>query len=160
MLDLGAIPDQQLSKDRRLQARLLAMKYATRRAQQLAIRERLVEALKNAPEDLRPVIHYLISAYIYDEQMLRRIIREVKPEEESQMMSQFAQDIRRAALQEGRQESLLEGEAKLLLRQLSRRFQPLPDEVPERIYRADPDTIESWADRMLDAKSLEEVFSE
>ena len=168
VLDLGVIPDHKLSEDRRLRARLLAMKYATRKRQQLAIRERLIEALRNAPEDLRPVIHYLISAYIYDEQTLRGIIRAVKPEEESQMMSQFAQDIRQKALQEGvqqgwqegRQEGLLEGEAKLLLRMLPRRFGPLPNEITERVYKADPNAIETWADRVLDAKSLDEVFSE
>nr|VFK67758.1 MAG: protein of unknown function (DUF4351) [Candidatus Kentron sp. UNK]VFK73099.1 MAG: protein of unknown function (DUF4351) [Candidatus Kentron sp. UNK] len=88
------------------------------------------------------------------------------------MMSQFAQDIRQKALhegiqqgmqrgrQEGRQEGLLEGEAKLLLRMLPRRFGPLPNEISERIHKADPDTIESWADRVLDAKSLDDVFSE
>ncbi len=168
VLDLGVIPDRKLSEDRRLQARLLAMKYATRRTQQLAVRASLIEALKNAPEDLRTVIHYLISTYIYDEQTLRGIIRAVKPEEENQMMSQFAQDIRQRALQEGvqqgmqqgRQEGLLEGEAKLLLRQLSHRFQPLPDEITERIHGANPNAIETWAKRVLDAKSLDEVFSE
>nr|VFK03141.1 MAG: protein of unknown function (DUF4351) [Candidatus Kentron sp. LFY] len=84
------------------------------------------------------------------------------------MMSQFAQDIRQRALQEGvqqgmqqgRQEGLLEGEAKLLLRQLSHRFQPLPDEITERIHGANPNAIETWAKRVLDAKSLDEVFSE
>ena len=104
------------------------------------------------------------------------------------MMSQFAQEIKKKALlegiqqgrqeghlegrQEGRQEGRLEGllegeakgetkgEAKLLMRQLSRRFQPLPNEVTDRIQKADPNTIEIWADRILDAKSLEEVFLE
>ncbi|MBT8420571.1 MAG: hypothetical protein KJO08_06880 [Gammaproteobacteria bacterium] len=33
--------------------------------------------------------------YHYDEQTLRQIIREVRPEEEEKMMSQFAQDIER-----------------------------------------------------------------
>nr|VFK64081.1 MAG: protein of unknown function (DUF4351) [Candidatus Kentron sp. UNK]VFK68930.1 MAG: protein of unknown function (DUF4351) [Candidatus Kentron sp. UNK] len=88
------------------------------------------------------------------------------------MMSQFAQDIRRKALQEGMQqgmqqgrregllEGLLEGEAKLLLSQLSYRFQPLPNEISERIHGARPNAIETWAKRVLDAKSLDEVFSE
>ncbi|NNJ83539.1 MAG: DUF4351 domain-containing protein, partial [Gammaproteobacteria bacterium] len=66
---------------------------------------------------------------------------------------------------EGRMEGhmeggLLEGETKLLLRQLSRRFHALPNEITERVHGADPNTIEIWADRVLDAKSLEEVFSE
>nr|VFK80306.1 MAG: Putative transposase, YhgA-like [Candidatus Kentron sp. SD] len=171
VLDLGVIPDRELSGDRRLRARLLAMKYATRKTEQLAIRERLIEVLKDAPEDLLPIIHYLISAYVYDEKTLRGIIREVKPEEEEKMMSQFAQDIRRKALhegmQQGRREGLLEGEArgeakgeaKLLLRILPRRFGPLSHEITDRIHGADPNTIESWADRVLDAKSLDDVFS-
>nr|VFK23665.1 MAG: protein of unknown function (DUF4351) [Candidatus Kentron sp. LPFa] len=167
VVDLGEIPDGRLSADPRLHVRLLAMKYATRENQQLAIRELLTQALRAVPEDLRSIVAYLIQTYVYDEQTLRRMIRSVKPEEEEKMMSQFAQDIingkpkwvemvRQKSLQEGR----LEGEAELLLRQLSRRFQPLPDEIPDRVREADPNTIESWADRILDAKSLDEVFRE
>ncbi|MCB2263541.1 MAG: Rpn family recombination-promoting nuclease/putative transposase [Candidatus Thiosymbion ectosymbiont of Robbea hypermnestra] len=175
VLDLGRVPDRELSQDRRLRARLLAMKYATRKAQQLAIRERLIEALQDAPETLRPVVRYLIHVYCYDERTLRGIIRAVRPEEEETMMSQFAQDIekrvRQKALQEGIQQGmqqgmqqgirkgLLEGEAKLLLRILPLRFGPLPDEISERIYNADPNTIELWAERVLDAESLEDVFA-
>ncbi|MBT8421055.1 MAG: Rpn family recombination-promoting nuclease/putative transposase [Gammaproteobacteria bacterium] len=169
VLDLGNIPDPQLSKDRRLYVRLLAMKYATRGKQQMAIKDLLIDALRDDPQELRPIIHYLVYAYHgYDEQTLREIIRKVRPEEEQPMMSQFAQDIRKAALQEGvqqgvqqgHQEGLLQGEAKLLLRQLSRRFQPLPDEISRRVYTASPNAIEIWADRVLDAKSLDEVFLE
>nr|VFJ77867.1 MAG: protein of unknown function (DUF4351) [Candidatus Kentron sp. FW] len=84
------------------------------------------------------------------------------------MMSQFARDITKTARQEalregvqqGMQRGRQEGEAGLLLRQLSRRFHPLPDEITQRIHTADPNTIETWADRILDAKSLDEVFWE
>ncbi|VFN02311.1 MAG: protein of unknown function (DUF4351) [Candidatus Kentron sp. G] len=148
----------------------------------MAIRERLIEALRQVPEALRPILFYLIWTYHYDEQTLREIIRQVRPKEEDKMMSQFAQEIekrvRQSALQQGRVEGRLEGllegerkgeikgeirgeakgEAKLLFRQLSRRFQPLPDGIFERVYGADPNTIEHWADRVLDAKSLDEVF--
>ncbi len=115
---------------------------------------------------------FLIQVYCYDEQTLRRIIHEVRPEEEETMMSQFAQDIREKALQEGMQQGIrkgllegeakgeVKGEAKLLLRMLPRRFGPLPDEIYERVYKADPNTIELWADRVLDAESLEDVFSD
>nr|VFK66324.1 MAG: protein of unknown function (DUF4351) [Candidatus Kentron sp. UNK]VFK71958.1 MAG: protein of unknown function (DUF4351) [Candidatus Kentron sp. UNK] len=80
------------------------------------------------------------------------------------MMSQFAQDIektvRQKALREGEARGEARGEAKLLLRMLPQRFGPLPDEISEQIHRADSSTIENWADRVLNAKSLEEVFSE
>lgn len=127
----------------------------------------MIRALRAVPEDLRPIVAYLIQTYIYDERTLREIIRAVKPEEIDAMMSQFAQDIidgKPKWLEMVRQESLKEGRqkegAKLLLRQLSRRFQPLPDEIPERVRGADPNAIERWADRILDAKSLDEVFRE
>lgn len=152
VFDLGEIPDKQLSKSHRLYVWLLAMKYATRGNQQMAIRELLTEALRAVPEDLRPILFYLIQTYNYDEPTLRGIIREVRPKEEDKMMSQFAQEIERKAL--------LEGEAKMLLRQLSHRFHPLPDEISDRVYGADPNTLEIWGDRVLEANSLDEVFRE
>ncbi|NNJ83540.1 MAG: hypothetical protein HKP13_01185 [Gammaproteobacteria bacterium] len=98
VLDLGRIPDKNLSKDSRLYPWLLVMKYATRKKQQRAIRELLIEALKSAPEDLRPIVYYLVYVYDYDEEALRQIIRGVRPEEEDKMMSRFAQDIEKKAL--------------------------------------------------------------
>jgi len=77
------------------------MKYATRKAQQMAIQSLLIEAFRRASEDLRPIIHYLIQVYCYDEQTLRNLLHEVRPEEEAAIMPQFAQDIRQKALQEG-----------------------------------------------------------
>nr|VFK19203.1 MAG: conserved hypothetical protein (putative transposase or invertase) [Candidatus Kentron sp. LPFa] len=172
VLDLGKIPDKQLSGNRRLNAWLLVMKYATRKKQQMAIRDLLIETIKSVPEDLRPIVYYFVQTYRYDEQTLREIIRKIRPEEENKMMSQFAQDIEKRVRQEsiqegmrqGRLEGLLEGEArgeaKLLIRQLSRRFQPLPDQISDRVYAAGPGTIEIWADRVLEAKSLDDIFTE
>ncbi|MBT8421340.1 MAG: Rpn family recombination-promoting nuclease/putative transposase [Gammaproteobacteria bacterium] len=160
VLDLGKIPDKDLSEDRRLYPWLLVMKYATRANQQMSIRELLIEALRAVPEDLFPIVFYLVQTYVYDEQMLRGIIREVRPEEEERMMSQFAQDIRKTARQEALIEGEVKGEAKLLLGLLSHRFQSLPNEVSKRVHSANPNDIETWARRVLDAKSLDEVFSE
>jgi len=156
VLDLGEIPDKELSKDRRLYPWLLVMKYATRTKQQMTIKELLIEALQAIPEELRPIVEYLLQTYVYDEQTLREIIRGVQPEEEEKMMSQFAQEIERKALLQGE----ARGEAKLLLGQLSHRFRPLPNEISERVHMANQNNIEIWAKRVLDAKSLDEVFME
>ena len=100
------------------------MKYATRKGRQAAVVELLIALLKDAPEDLDPIAYYLVRVYGYDEQTLRKIIREVKPQEEEKMMSQFAEDIRsqfaqeiegkvrESVLQEGIQQGLQEGEHK------------------------------------------------
>jgi hypothetical protein len=51
------------------------------------------------------------------------------------------------------------GEARLLTRQLTRRFGTLPADVTARMEDADTDTLEAWADRLLDARTLDEVFA-
>ncbi len=46
----------------------------------------------------------------------------------------------------------------MLQRQLTRRFGPLPTEVIARISGATVEEIDLWADRVLDARTLDEVF--
>ncbi|MEO5333073.1 MAG: DUF4351 domain-containing protein [Magnetococcus sp. YQC-5] len=63
-----------------------------------------------------------------------------------------------AGRQKGQQEGRQEGEAKILVRQLMRRFGELPAAIHEKITMANPNTLEMWADLVLDARSLEDVF--
>ncbi|MBF0157033.1 MAG: Rpn family recombination-promoting nuclease/putative transposase [Magnetococcales bacterium] len=70
-----------------------------------------------------------------------------------------AQGVEKGLLQgllQGRQE----GEAALLLRILQRRFGTLPEWVAERVRSAGQSSLESWGDRVLDARSLDEIFAE
>jgi hypothetical protein len=46
----------------------------------------------------------------------------------------------------------------VLRRQLARRFGSLPEWTEERLTHADLTQIEAWADRVLDADTLEAVF--
>nr|VFJ66304.1 MAG: conserved hypothetical protein (putative transposase or invertase) [Candidatus Kentron sp. DK] len=94
-------PSRRTPKSDRL---LVAMKYATRKDRQAAVVELLIALLKDAPEDIKPIAYYLVRVYGYDEQTLRKIIREVRPREEEKMMSQFAREIQSKALQEGMQQ--------------------------------------------------------
>jgi predicted transposase YdaD len=50
------------------------------------------------------------------------------------------------------------GEAKLLLRLLERKFRSLPESARQRIAEADAETLLVWGERVLDAKSLDEVL--
>jgi flagellar biosynthesis/type III secretory pathway protein FliH len=63
-------------------------------------------------------------------------------------------------LQEGFQQGISQGEALVLKRLLMRRFGPLPEEVEDKLAQADRSQLESWADRVLDAETLEEVFEQ
>ncbi len=51
------------------------------------------------------------------------------------------------------------GEATLLKRQLQRRFDKIPSEYIQRIAQADAQTLLEWGEKILDAKTLEDVFN-
>lgn len=61
-------------------------------------------------------------------------------------------------LKQGLEQGLRRGEAQLLLRQLTRRFGTLPNEIQQRLDQASTTELERWADNILDAATLEEVF--
>jgi len=54
----------------------------------------------------------------------------------------------------------LEGEAALLERQLARRFGPITPSTRLRLDSATAAQLEAWADRILDARTLAEVFAD
>ncbi|MBF0108172.1 MAG: DUF4351 domain-containing protein [Magnetococcales bacterium] len=58
----------------------------------------------------------------------------------------------------GYREGYREGEAWMLMRQLQRRFGMLPEWIGERIAQAKPELLEEWGLRILNARSLEEIF--
>lgn len=59
---------------------------------------------------------------------------------------------------EGKAEGRTEGEALALQKLLSRRFGVVPAAVLEQISNAAIEQIDSWLDRVLDARSLDELF--
>lgn len=63
-------------------------------------------------------------------------------------------DIKKGVLQ-----GIPEGEAAILRRQLTRRFGPLPDRAEAKLTLASTDQLQHWADRILDAESLDVVFT-
>lgn len=52
----------------------------------------------------------------------------------------------------------VEGEANVLVRQLTRKFGPLPESTEAAIRAASPAQLEVWTDRVLVATSLDEVL--
>lgn len=62
--------------------------------------------------------------------------------------------------QEHEQRGIEKGEALLLQRLLTRRFGALPNEIIVQIAGATSAQLERWGDRVLDARSLDEVFTE
>ena len=87
----------------------------------------------------------------------RRRYREQYPQEATTMAGMF-QTAREEAIRQGIEQGIEQGERTLLRRQLQRRFGPVPAEADERIGRASAHDLESWAENMLDAGTLDEVF--
>ncbi|MBF0602193.1 MAG: DUF4351 domain-containing protein [Nitrospirae bacterium] len=52
------------------------------------------------------------------------------------------------------------GETKILMRLLQRRFGAVPGWASEKISEADLPSLEEWSLRVLDAQSLDDVFSD
>ena len=82
--------------------------------------------------------------------------------EEGNTMAGVIQRARDEGVQQGRVEGLqqgrMEGERLVLERLLGRRFGVLSPEVPERLERASAAELEAWADNVLGADTLDEVF--
>jgi len=63
-------------------------------------------------------------------------------------------------LEQGRDQGVLEGERKTLRRQLLRRFQLIPDWAADRILTGTESEVVQWLDNVLDAATIESVFTE
>ena len=61
-------------------------------------------------------------------------------------------------IQQGIQEGRVEGERRVLERLLQRRFGALSAEDTERLTGASLEDLETWAENVLDAKTLDDVF--
>ena len=83
----------------------------------------------------------------------RRLYRQRHPEESSMMVG-----LNQRARDEGARHGRQEGVRAVLERQLRRRFGDLPPTVGARLGDASATDLEIWADNVLDAVTLEEVF--
>ena len=157
LLDLAVTPDEKLSTVVRLRPPLLALKYA-RRAD---LPERLGLILAGVEElplqDLKRMAVYLDKCPIrVSHERMRQELRRLKPEYEEKFMGWFSQGFFDDGVEQGR----VEGEAKTLVRQLEKRFGPLPLEVRERVLAADLQSLDTWLDRVIDAADLKSVFED
>ena len=62
-------------------------------------------------------------------------------------------------MQQGMQQGKLEGEAAVLSRQMAKRFGPLSPQIQAKLHNATLEQLDIWADRILDAPTLEALFA-
>jgi hypothetical protein len=73
-------------------------------------------------------------------------------------VTQWRNEGEEKGLQKGLQKGRQEGETSVLKKQLRKRFGDLPSWAEDKLVKASSDKLESWAEAVLDAKTLEDVF--
>ena len=72
----------------------------------------------------------------------------------------FREEGRQEGMQQGMQQGMQRGEARVLTALLQLRFGQVPAHISQRIDTADADTLLRWSERVLNAATIDAVFSE
>jgi len=151
LVDLGPIPNEQLSAFPPLRAGLLALKYSHQDGDAEAVLVQAFTDARDAPSLFKMLVVYATTVYAsVNPVLLRRAIHKVRPEWEDEMLSIAAKEW----MAEGAAKGRAEGKAEMLLRQLRRRFHTVPSELETRVRKADDAQLDEWSDRFVDAKTL------
>jgi predicted transposase YdaD len=124
-----------------------------------------VSALLREPrgaEDWAVVVRYTLYVADLAPERFRELLRgRVSPESEEALMTTAERLLAQGRAEgeaRGRAEGEARGRATLLVKQLSFKFGPLPADTADRIGRASLEELERWAERVLVASALEDVF--
>ncbi len=97
------------------------------------------------------------------EELEQKLWEEIKTFEKEERMP-YMSYAERVGYKRGEETGYKRGEEsegrRMLEKQLRRRFGSMPEWVEERLASAEPATLEDWAERVLDATSLEQVFAD
>lgn len=117
---------------------------------------RLVEWVIGLPPELEQ--DYLLAAQQLDQEHKMSYITIAERHGMAKGEEQGLQKGLQEGLEKGLQVGLQTGQAALLLRQVQRRFGPLPDDITQRILTAKAAQLETWSLNFVDATELEDVF--
>ena len=155
LVDLPLIDDRKLSTQARLRAFLMALKYMRRPDFADCIDVVLAEALGLEKKDFLVILTYLDKRPgAINHKVIHEALGRLAPDRKEKIMGWITQPY----YDKGKAEGRAEGEAKLLSRFLEKRFGVVPSTLRDRLYAADVNTIEKWAERAFDAPDLQSVF--
>lgn len=86
-------------------------------------------------------------------------LRELETETKMRYVTSIERRSLARGMERGMEQGIVQGETSVLKRQLKRRFERLPAWVEERFVGASREELERWADRVITAESLEDVFA-
>lgn len=73
---------------------------------------------------------------------------------------EFQSEFAKRYAAEGRKQGIEEGQRKILIKQLTLKFGELPDGILQQIRAADHEHLERWAERILVARTIDDVFGD
>ena len=113
-----------------------------------------VAALPNGVAALAALVSYILGVTGLPPDDLKEFLKALGPQTQEAFMT--GADILR---EEGRKEGEAKGEAKIILRLLRAKFGEVPSEAEERLRSASVEQLDTWAERLLTAESVEEALA-
>ena len=99
-----------------------------------------------------------VEQYPEENQAMAGIVQTAREEGMRRGLEQGLERGVRQGIEQGMRRGRVDGERAVLERLLRRRFGPLSPEVAARLAEAAGSDIETWAEKMLDADALDDVF--
>ena len=163
LVNLRRIADDRLSRHLRLRAFLTVMKYILHPGLPGLLDLVLAEAVRLDMVDVVLILTYIDKGPVdVAAETVRAALRRLAPARAEEIMGTLGQSYFDQGLAKGKAEGLAkgkaEGKAETLIRLLTRRFGPLPEDVRRRVAAADAETLDHWAELVLDAPDLDTVF--
>ncbi|MBV5299952.1 MAG: Rpn family recombination-promoting nuclease/putative transposase [Rhodoferax sp.] len=164
LIDQNQYSPAQLAPLKNLAAAVIRFEHPASAAALLELIDSLNDWLADNPE-LKRTFAIWIRAVLLRQGKFKQVLPKVRDLKELKMSLAARFDLWETQwFQEGEKKGEQKGEQKgqsgLLQRMLVRRFGPLPQDMVQRLSNATTDQLELWADRVLDARSLNEVFAD
>lgn len=149
LVDVLRTPIETVPAVPRLRAALLIWRIDLRSGQ--GLHARLSEVCRACQalglDDLTAAVYYLMRGLpTADQHLLRQVLTEVIPKRTEAIMQTIGDEL------------MAQGRVAILMRQFNRRFGTTPAHIIDRLHAADNDQLDLWAERVLDARSFEDVF--
>ena len=137
---------------------------AVRQGDPLRALDRLADTLRelvgepHGPEGIAVLVRYTVSAAKVTLEAVRKSLGRLIGPSAGEIVMTTAQELIEEGKRIGEELGEQRGEQRVLLRQMERRFGPVPEAAVERVRAASAPLLDEWADRILTAASLDEVL--
>jgi hypothetical protein len=159
LIDEGAYDDAHLARDDNLVAMLFRLENCFERDQVTELVRALVRQLNGAEYgSLRRAFAIWLDRVVFERFAEDDAHFSNQLWESETMLADRVPIWEEELRQEGREQGRQQGEASLLLRQLQKRFGELPDSVGMRVNGSTCEQLGLWAERLLDCRSLNDLF--